>query len=151
MVKNPPVMWETCVRPLGWEHPLEESMGTHSSLLAGEPTWTEEPDGHSPCFHKEWDMTEWLRTSLILVIAISWNLMWCSNKAEAGAGSSGRGSWGSQWQPLVCLQEVPTFQVSASLESPWSGAPRIHRWLLWPCTGHTGSLSISFPIINMQN
>ena len=34
MVKNPPAMWETGVQSLGWEDPLEEGMGTHSSILA---------------------------------------------------------------------------------------------------------------------
>ena len=33
-VKNLPAMWETSVRSLGWEDPLEESMATHSSILA---------------------------------------------------------------------------------------------------------------------
>ena len=30
---------------LGWEDPLEEEMATHSSILAWEIPWTEEPDG----------------------------------------------------------------------------------------------------------
>ena len=34
MVKNPPAIWETWVRSLGWEDPLEEGMATHSSILA---------------------------------------------------------------------------------------------------------------------
>ena len=34
MVKNPPAMWETWVRSLGREDPLEERMATHSSILA---------------------------------------------------------------------------------------------------------------------
>ena len=34
MVKNMPAMWETWVRSLGWEDPLEESMATHSSTVA---------------------------------------------------------------------------------------------------------------------
>ena len=35
MVKNLPPNWETWVRSLGWEdHPLEEGMTTHSSILA---------------------------------------------------------------------------------------------------------------------
>ena len=34
MVKNLPAMWETWVRFLGWEDPLEECMATHSSILA---------------------------------------------------------------------------------------------------------------------
>ena len=34
MVKNLPAMQETWVRPLGWQDPLEEGMGTHSSILS---------------------------------------------------------------------------------------------------------------------
>ena len=34
MVKNPHAMWETWVRSLGWEDPLEKGKGTHSSILA---------------------------------------------------------------------------------------------------------------------
>ena len=34
MVKNPPAMGETWVQSLDWEDPLEEGMGTHSSILA---------------------------------------------------------------------------------------------------------------------
>ena len=33
-VKNLPAMWETWVRSLGGEDPLEEGMATHSSILA---------------------------------------------------------------------------------------------------------------------
>ena len=36
MVKNLPAMWETLVRSLGWEDPLETGTGTHPSILA----WT---------------------------------------------------------------------------------------------------------------
>ena len=45
MVKNTPAVWETWVWSLGWEDPLEEDMATHSSILAGESPWTEEPGG----------------------------------------------------------------------------------------------------------
>ena len=34
IVKNRPAMWETWVRSLGWEDPLEEGIATHSSILA---------------------------------------------------------------------------------------------------------------------
>ena len=33
-VKNLPAMWETWVRSLGWEDPLEKGMATHSSSFA---------------------------------------------------------------------------------------------------------------------
>ena len=42
-VKNPPAMWETWVRSLVWDDPLEERMATHSSVLAWRIAWTEEP------------------------------------------------------------------------------------------------------------
>ena len=38
-------MWETRVRALRWEDPLEKEMATHSSILALEIPWTEEPGG----------------------------------------------------------------------------------------------------------
>jgi len=34
LVKNQPAMWETWVRSLGWEDPLEKGTATHSSILA---------------------------------------------------------------------------------------------------------------------
>ena len=43
MVKNPPTMQETWLQSLGREDPLEEEMATHSSILAWEIPWTEEP------------------------------------------------------------------------------------------------------------
>ena len=45
MVKKPPAMWETSVRSLGQEEPLEKEMATHSSILAWRISWTEEPGG----------------------------------------------------------------------------------------------------------
>ena len=32
LVKNPPAMWETWVRSLDWEDPLEKGKATHSQL-----------------------------------------------------------------------------------------------------------------------
>ena len=43
LVKNPPTMWETWVRSLGLEDPLEKGMATHSNILAWKILWTEEP------------------------------------------------------------------------------------------------------------
>jgi len=40
-VKNSSAMWETWVRSLGWEDPLEKGMATHSSILAWRIPWTE--------------------------------------------------------------------------------------------------------------
>ena len=38
-VKNLHAMQETCVQSLGWDHPLEKRMATHSNILS----WTEDP------------------------------------------------------------------------------------------------------------
>ena len=44
-VKNLPAVWETWVRSLVWEDPLEKGMAIHSSILAGEFPWTGKPGG----------------------------------------------------------------------------------------------------------
>ena len=54
-VKNLPAMWESWVRSLGWEEPLEKGKGnTHSSILAWKIPWV----------RKESDTTEQLSLSL---------------------------------------------------------------------------------------
>ena len=39
LVKNPPAIWETWVRSLGWKDPLEKGKATHSSILAWRIPW----------------------------------------------------------------------------------------------------------------
>ena len=43
-VKQLPVMWETRVRSLGWEDPLEKEMTTHSNTPTWKIPWMWEPD-----------------------------------------------------------------------------------------------------------
>ena len=62
MVENLPEMWETWVRSLGWEDPLEDSMAIHSSILA----WRIPMVGYSPWGRKELDMTKQLSTHMYL-------------------------------------------------------------------------------------
>ena len=50
------------IRSLVWEDPLEEEMATHSSILAWEIPWTDEPGGLQSMGHKELDMTEHAHT-----------------------------------------------------------------------------------------
>ena len=44
-VKRLPTMLETWIRSLGQENPLGKEMATHSSILAWEIPWKEEPGG----------------------------------------------------------------------------------------------------------
>ena len=57
MVKDPPAMQETQVRSLGQEDPLEKGMATHSSILAWEIPWTEDPGGLQSIGSQESDRT----------------------------------------------------------------------------------------------
>ena len=57
-VKRLPVMWETQVRSLGWEDPLEKEMTTHFSTLTGKSHGWRSMVGYSPWGHKESDTTE---------------------------------------------------------------------------------------------
>ena len=60
-----PAVWETWVRSLGREDPLEKEMATHSSILAWRIPWTEELGGLQSMGYKELDTTERLHfTSL---------------------------------------------------------------------------------------
>ena len=58
MEKNPPAMWETWVRSLDQEDPLEEGMATHSSILAWRIRGQRSLAGYSPWGCKESEMTE---------------------------------------------------------------------------------------------
>ena len=57
---------QSIIPSLGRENPLEKEMATHSSILAWEIPWTEEPGGNpmdSPWGHKDLDTTEWLSSN----------------------------------------------------------------------------------------
>ena len=56
-------MHKTPVQSLSQENPLEEGIVTHSSNLAWEIPWMEEPGCYSPWGPKEWNMTEQLTFS----------------------------------------------------------------------------------------
>ena len=58
MIKRLPALWETWVRPLCLEDPLEKEMATHSNALAGKFHGQRNLVGYSPWGGKESDMTE---------------------------------------------------------------------------------------------
>ena len=60
LVRNLPAMWETKVRSLGWEDPLEKGKATHSNILAWRIPWTVYPWGR-----KESDTAELLSHTYI--------------------------------------------------------------------------------------
>ena len=58
MVKRLPTMRETRVQSLGQEDLLEKERGVHSSILAWESSWTEEPGRLQSIELQRVDMTE---------------------------------------------------------------------------------------------
>ena len=64
-VKRLPAMWETWVRFLGREDPLEKAVATHSCTLAWKTPWTEEPDRLQSMGLQELDTTERLHFHFI--------------------------------------------------------------------------------------
>ena len=56
-VKHLSTMWETRVRSLGQENPLEKAMAPLSSILACKIPWTEEPGGLQSMGSQESDTT----------------------------------------------------------------------------------------------
>ena len=62
-------MQETQAQTLGLEDPLESEMATHSSILAWEISWTEEPGGLQSMGSQELDMTQRLNTTTTASVA----------------------------------------------------------------------------------
>ena len=65
MVRNLPAMWETQVRSLGQEDPLEEEMTPTPVFPPGESHGQRSLEVYSPWGRKELDMTERLILSLL--------------------------------------------------------------------------------------
>ena len=57
LVKNLPAVQETQILSHGWKDPLEKELATHSSILAWENPWTEEPGGLQSMGSQELDTT----------------------------------------------------------------------------------------------
>ena len=57
-LKHLAAMWETWIRSLGQEDPMEKEMATRSSILAWRISWMEELGGLQSMGHKESDTTE---------------------------------------------------------------------------------------------
>ena len=73
VVKHLPAMWETWVRSLGWEDPLEGEYGNPLQYSCLEnPHGQRSLEGYSPWSHKESDKTEWLTLSLFSRTLIQW-------------------------------------------------------------------------------
>ena len=134
MVKSPPAVWETWVRPLGWEDPLEKEMATHSRILAWRITWAEEPGGlQSLRSQRVWHNRA--------TDTLSFSGSPCGSEVKNLPASAGHGApsllwkmpWRRKWQapPLVWPGE------SHGQRSLVGYTPRVAKrqdWSIWACT-----------------
>ena len=75
VVKNPPTMQETWVQFLGQEDPMEKEMATHSSILAWEITWTEDP-GRLQFMDLQRVGHDWAHTNKTVIKAAAYWFLW---------------------------------------------------------------------------
>ena len=106
MVKNPPAMWETWVRSLGWEDPLQEGMETHSNILSLENLHGQRSlVGYSPWGHRV--RQDWAIKAR-LIIQFGRQIVWWVEQAHLAVRRCWRWgfdpgvrkiSWRRKWQP----------------------------------------------------
>ena len=117
-------MWETWVRSLGWEDPLEKGMATHSSTLAWKIPWMEEP-GRLQSVGSQRVRHDWA-TSLPDLKSRTWtevNSMdlvseLTTPRAREFSGKSCSAVWWKLVLLSLCWVCVHTYVRAASLESP---------------------------------
>ena len=96
---------------LGWEDPLEESMATHSNILAWRIPWTEEPDGRNPqCCRVGHDRSNWAHGHTLLVFDRS-DLLSCTKGrvCVSHMSAQSRADWDldNTSNPLLTLDSQP--------------------------------------------
>ena len=102
MIENPPAKQETWVRSWGWEEPLEKEIATHSSILAWEIPWREEPGG--------------LQT---MQLQKSWT--WLSNETAVAAAAAGI-RWVTTGYGRFRISSVQSLSRVWLLAIPWIAA-----------------------------
>ena len=112
MVKCLPAVWETWVRSLGQEDPLEKEMATHSSTLAWKIPWTEEP-GRLQSMGLQRVRHDWV-TSLC-AHQVLWNI-WSSR--EIGNSYSGT------QLSVLCFAQIKQFaRCECDHSAEWNSSP----------------------------
>ena len=118
-VKNPPAMWETWVRSLGWEDTLEKEMATYSSILARRIPWTVESTGSQRVRHN------WMTFTSVAQILKSLPAMWETRVQSLG--------WedplekGMATHTSILARKIPWTEQSGGLQSMGSQRVR-HDW-----------------------
>ena len=107
-------MWETQVQSLGWKDPLEKEMTTHSSVLAWEILWTEEPGGlQSTWLQSQARLSDETTPTITSILsAVTQSLFW--------------------FQHFVLGKKKKKLEKDPKLQTPWKIIVIIHE--NWWCT-----------------
>ena len=127
VAQNLPAMWETWVRSLGGEDPLEKGMATHSMFLPGEFRGQRNLAGYSPSGHRRVGH-DWATNTFTFTFNYIFRLPWWVIGKEPTCWCRRLGftlwvrkiSWRRKWQPiLISLLGKSHGQRSLIGYSPW--------------------------------
>ena len=143
-VKNLPAMQETGVWSLGKEDPLEEEMATHSSILAWEIPWTEEPSGlYSPWGRKESAASEQLTCPhhTNIYIRVYQSSLICVFQIISNVGHTQLPTWLTLTKHLLCARwfHIHYFRDSTSDSRPRLNTMMMREVVLMKTHGHARS------------
>ena len=122
-VQNLPAAWDTWVRSLGWEDPLEKGTATHSSFLACRIPWIEEPGrqqsmqrvGH---FHfHSLSRSNHIKISTIIIMIEKDKSLFSKNINKNANLSTGIVTWGSPLEIVFTALRRGRGEVYAPVES----------------------------------
>ena len=167
MVKNLPETQERRVQTLAWEDPPEEGLTTHSSILAWEISWTEEPRwlqstasqrvGHNwACTHTHSHIlfghydNYLVFCYLVYLERFSWWLRWLSICLQCGRPRFdpwvGKIPWRMKWQSTpVLLPGKSHWQRSLVGYSPWG---RKEPDMTGPCRCFYVNIMLNYKLLN---
>ena len=139
-----PAMWETWVRSLSREDPLEKEMATHSSILAWRIPWTEEPGGLSSTGSQRVGH-DWATSFIFIFIqdhhsSLIFESLYRSHSNLELCCRTLVCKWTSGWLPLHLLSMIPQFHqahLRHSLITTWTESNFLTRnvkknnWWKW--------------------
>ena len=117
LVKNPPAMWETWVRSLGWDDPLEKGNATHSCILAWRGPWT------LYAVTKSWT---WLSDFHFHILLFNYSVFRLTPAKTAAWFEEESGFWIphisdlSNWKKKILLTKLPLCYTFNSLATAWA-------------------------------
>ena len=165
MVKNLPAKQKTWVQSLGWEGPLEKEMATHSSVLAWEIPWTEEPGGlqstasqrvgHNLATKQQRHQIGWENSKYFCKPILSTQDYFCR---EIHQSSRSPGCWFFFWQIATLdgtayIEQIWTVASREAAVNPvagWHLAEPVSRSALWQCPQAATSLDLCPQILSFK-